>query len=31
MGNTLTIVGLGPGDERYLTLGVIDVLKMGIL
>lgn len=29
MGNTLTIVGLGPGDERYLTLGVIDVLKNG--
>lgn len=29
MKNTLTIVGLGPGDERYLTLGAIEVLKRG--
>lgn len=29
MSNKLTIVGLGPGDEQYLTLGAIETLKNG--
>ena len=29
MGNKLTIVGLGPGDESYLTLGAIEAMRRG--